>query len=64
MESALNRYIRRHSTLPSEALLWIEKQTNIRTNYPRMLSGPVQGELLKMASEGLHGVAEMQGYQV
>ena len=48
MESALNRYIRRHSTLPSEALLWIEKQTNIRTNYPRMLSGPVQGELLKM----------------
>ena len=48
MESALNRYIRRHSTLPSEALLWIEKQTHIRTNYPRMLSGPVQGELLKM----------------
>lgn len=51
MESALNRYIRRHSTLPSEALLWIEKQTNIRTNYPRMLSGPIQGELLKMLVE-------------
>lgn len=51
MESALNRYIRRHSTLPSEALLWIEKQTNIRTNYPHMLSGPVQGELLKMLVE-------------
>ncbi len=51
MESALNRYIRRHSSLPSEALLWIEKQTNIRTNYPRMLSGPVQGELLKMLVE-------------
>lgn len=51
MEPALNRYIRRHSTLPSEALLWIEKQTNIRTNYPRMLSGPVQGELLKMLVE-------------
>lgn len=51
MESALNRYIRRHSTLPSEALLWIEKQTNIRTNYPRMLSGPVQGEFLKMLVE-------------
>lgn len=51
MESALNRYIRRHSALPSEALLWIEKQTNIRTNYPRMLSGPVQGELLKMLVE-------------
>lgn len=51
MESALNRYIRKHSSLPSEALLWIEKQTNIRTNYPRMLSGPVQGELLKMLVE-------------
>ena len=51
MESALDRYIRRHSTLPSEALLWIEKQTNVRTNYPRMLSGPVQGELLKMLVE-------------
>lgn len=48
MESALDQYIKRHSSLPSEALLWIEKQTNIRTNYPRMLSGPVQGELLKM----------------
>ncbi len=51
MESALDRYIRRHSSLPSEALLWIEKQTNVRTNYPRMLSGPVQGELLKMLVE-------------
>ena len=51
MESALNRYIRKHSSLPSEALSWIEKQTNIRTNYPRMLSGPVQGELLKMLVE-------------
>jgi len=48
MESALDQYIKRHSSLPSEALLWIEKQTNIRTNYPRMLSGPVQGEFLKM----------------
>lgn len=30
---------------------WLEKQTNIRTNYPRMLSGSVQGELLKMLVE-------------
>ncbi len=51
MEPSLNRYITEYSSLPSEALLWIEKQTNIRTNYPRMLSGPVQGELLKLLVE-------------
>ena len=48
MESSLDRYIREHSSRPCEALAWIEKQTNIRTKYPQMLSGPVQGELLKM----------------
>ena len=48
MESSLDRYLREHSSRPCEALFWIEKQTNIRTKYPQMLSGPVQGELLKM----------------
>lgn len=48
MESGLDRYVREHSTAQSEALLWLEKQTNIRTNYPQMLSGAVQGEFLKM----------------
>ena len=48
MESSLDRYLRGHSSLPGEALAWIEKQTNIRTKYPQMLSGPVQGELLKL----------------
>ena len=48
MESSLDKYLREHSTLPSPALEWIQKQTHIRTNFPRMLSGPVQGELLKM----------------
>lgn len=51
METPLDRYLKAHSDLPSEALQWIEQQTNIRTNYPRMLSGPVQGELLKMLVE-------------
>ncbi len=48
MESPLESYITKYSTLPHEALAWIEKQTHIRTNYPRMLSGRVQGELLKL----------------
>ncbi len=40
------KYILEHSTPQSEALAWIEKQTNIRTNFRQMLSGPVQGALL------------------
>jgi len=49
MESSLDKYIKGHSSLPCrDALEWIEKQTNIRTNYPQMLSGPVQGEFLKI----------------
>ena len=46
METPQDKYIREHSSVPSEALAWVEKQTNLKTNYPRMLSGAVQGELL------------------
>jgi len=48
MEQALDKYLTGHSSLRSEALDWLVHQTNVRTNYPQMLSGPVQGELLKM----------------
>lgn len=51
MELPLDKYIREHSTGETEALQWIAKQTNIRTNYPRMLSGSVQGSLLKILVE-------------
>ena len=51
MESASEKYLREHSSPQSEALEWIEKQTNIRTNYPRMLSGAVQGRLLTILAE-------------
>ena len=51
MESPADRYLREHSSRQSEALDWIEKQTNIHTNYPRMLSGAVQGRLLTMLVE-------------
>ncbi len=51
MESASEKYFREHSSPQSEALEWIEKQTNIRTNYPRMLSGAVQGRLLTILAE-------------
>ena len=48
MYEEVYRYIREHSTQQSEALRWVEKQTNIRTNHARMLSGSVQGELLRL----------------
>ena len=41
-------YIRQHATSPSEALAWVEKQTHIRTNHARMLSGAVQGQILRL----------------
>lgn len=42
------KYILEHSTPQSEALDWIERQTHIRTNHARMLSGAVQGELMQI----------------
>lgn len=48
MESAQDKYIEGHCSISNEALDWLERQTNIRTNYPRMLTGKVQGEFLYM----------------
>ena len=48
MQTSLSKYILEHTSTPSETLEWLEKKTNIHTNFPRMLSGKVQGELLKM----------------
>lgn len=48
MESAQDKYIEEHCSISNEALDWLERQTNIRTNYPRMLTGKVQGDFLYM----------------
>ena len=42
------KYIEEHQTPQSEALDWVEKQTHIRTNHARMLSGAVQGQFMRM----------------
>ena len=42
------KYIEDHVTPQVEALDWVEKQTHIRTNHARMLSGKLQGELLRI----------------
>ncbi len=42
------KYIEEHATQQGEALRWVEKQTHIRTNHARMLSGAVQGQFMRM----------------
>ena len=42
------RYIESHASRPSEALEWVVKQTHIRTNHARMLSGLTQGQAMRM----------------
>lgn len=45
------QYITEHSTPESEALAWIRRQTHLKTNHARMLSGPVQGQLLTILTQ-------------
>lgn len=42
------KYIEEHATQQSEALSWVVRQTHIRTNHARMLSGALQGQLMRM----------------
>lgn len=42
------KYIEDHATQESEALKWVAKQTHLKTNHARMLSGSIQGELLRI----------------
>lgn len=51
--NASEKYIENHSTQQTEALEWIGKQTHIRTNHARMLTGAVQGRFLKMLAEAV-----------
>lgn len=58
---AITKYITEHSSPQTEALAWIQKQTNIRTNHARMLSGAVQGRFLTMLTEMIrpHDILEI-----
>ena len=42
------KYIEDHASVPNEALERVVKQTHIRTNHARMLSGAAQGQLMRM----------------
>lgn len=45
------KYIEKHAARPDAALDWVVKQTHIRTNHARMLSGMIQGQLLRMIAQ-------------
>lgn len=45
------KYIEEHASVPSEALDWVVKQTHLRTNHARMLSGRIQGQALRMLTQ-------------
>ncbi len=43
-------YIREFSSKQDQVLLWLEKQTHLRTNHARMLCGEYEGKLLEFLS--------------
>lgn len=46
----LDKYIKDYSSPQSEALEWLERETHLRTNHARMLSGNCVGKLLGFIS--------------
>jgi len=47
----INSYIENHTSEPSSLLQKIERDTNLRSIYPRMLSGKIQGRFISMVSK-------------
>ena len=47
----LNEYAVMHSSKSSELLYQLERETHLRTLAPVMLSGSLQGQLLKLLSQ-------------
>lgn len=60
----MDKYIKEHSTAQGEALDWVEKQTNIRTNHARMLSGAVLGRFLNFVVQmtGASSILELGAF--
>jgi len=50
LNSELEKYIENHTSDESEVLYNLDRETNIKTTMPRMLSGKVQGKFLEMIS--------------
>jgi len=56
----LYQYVQEHSHEESDALKWIRRQTALRTNHSRMLSGPVQGNLLTILTNAIGAVRALE----
>lgn len=52
-ELSLDDYLEKHTSRPSELLQEMIRLTNLRTRFPRMLSGHIQGRFLEMVSKML-----------
>ncbi|HNV95767.1 MAG TPA: O-methyltransferase [Bacteroidales bacterium] len=50
MDSIVQKYVIEHTEEESELLRELERETNVKIYHPRMLSGHLQGKLLKMFS--------------
>lgn len=46
----LYQYCIQHSTAPSEVLYELERETHLKTLAPQMMTGPLQGQLLRFIS--------------
>jgi caffeoyl-CoA O-methyltransferase len=51
MKENLGKYLEFHSTPPSPVLKELYRQTHLKTVYPRMISGHVQGKFLSLISK-------------
>jgi predicted O-methyltransferase YrrM len=49
-DDAIFEYARQHSSPEDEILAALNRETHLRTVYPNMLSGPLQGKFLEMIS--------------
>lgn len=50
MENTIQKYVIEHTEEQSELLRELERETNVKIYHPRMLSGHLQGKILKMFS--------------
>ncbi|HOX77323.1 MAG TPA: O-methyltransferase [Bacteroidales bacterium] len=60
IDPRIEDYIEQHTSPEPELLYELRRQTYLRTPYPRMLSGPVQGRFLEMISRMIKPVTILE----
>lgn len=54
VDSEIDRYIENHTSKAGDILSKIERETYLKSIYPRMISGSVQGRFIAMISRMIH----------